>query len=66
MGTAFGLLGMLESVALAFFPIIAAFIVETASDKVTGYSNVGYFFCGMSILGALFTISLYFFDKKGS
>jgi MFS family permease len=48
MGTAFGLMGSLESVALACFPLIAASIVEAAETKEDGYSRVGYFFAGMS------------------
>lgn len=47
MGTAFGLMGMFESIALASFPLIAASIVTSAKDTETGYSNVGYFYFGM-------------------
>lgn len=32
MGTAFGILGMFESIALFCFPIIASKIVESADD----------------------------------
>ncbi|CAD8084472.1 unnamed protein product [Paramecium primaurelia] len=66
VGTAFGLLGMFESVALAFFPIIAGYIVEISEDPQQGYSNVGLFFSGISLFGIIFTLSLYFFDKKSS
>lgn len=33
MGTAFGLLGMFESVALAFFPMLTGYLVETSATK---------------------------------
>lgn len=66
VGTAFGLLGMFESVALAFFPILAGYIVEISDTPEEGYSMVGFFFSGISMMGILFTLSLYFFDKKGS
>ncbi|CAK74433.1 unnamed protein product (macronuclear) [Paramecium tetraurelia] len=66
VGTAFGLLGMFESVALAFFPILAGYIVELSDNPEIGYSNVGFFFSGISFFGIIFTLSLYFFDKKGS
>lgn len=49
MGTAFGLMGSLESVAFTAFPLIAASIVEASTDKDAGYSRVGFFFTGMSI-----------------
>ena len=49
MGTAFGLMGSLESVAFTAFPLIAASIVEASEDKDAGYSRVGFFFTGMSI-----------------
>jgi hypothetical protein len=32
MGTAFGILGMFESIALTGFPMIASYIVESADD----------------------------------
>ena len=66
VGTAFGLLGMFESISLAFFPILAGYIVDIADEPVEGYSRVSYFFSGVSMLGMLFTLSLYFFDKKSS
>ncbi|CAD8068369.1 unnamed protein product [Paramecium primaurelia] len=66
VGTAFGLLGMFESIALAFFPIIAGYIVEISENPEIGYSNVGFFFSGISFFGIIFTLSLYIFDKKGS
>jgi hypothetical protein len=47
MGTAFGLMGMLESMALATFPLIAASIVSTSESEEVGYSSVGFFFCGI-------------------
>ncbi len=63
VGTAFGLHGMFTSTSMALFPILAAYIVEKSGDKEEGYSEVGYFYSGMSFLGIIFTISLYFFDK---
>lgn len=71
MGTAFGLMGSLESIALAGFPLIAASIVTSAKTSEEGYSMVGYFYTGISknlkiwsgVLGLLLSISLFFFDK---
>lgn len=57
---------MFESVALAFFPVLAGYIVEISDSPEEGYSRVGFFFCGISIMGIVFTLSLYCFDKKGS
>lgn len=57
---------MFESIALAFFPILAGYIVEISDYPELGYSNVGYFFSGISFFGIIFTLSLYIFDKKGS
>lgn len=48
MGTAFGILGMIESVALSVFPIIAGKIVEQEHEPAYGYKNLSLFF---SILG---------------
>jgi hypothetical protein len=47
MGTAFGIMGMLESIALATFPVIASTIVTSAENDLKGYSNVGFFFAGI-------------------
>jgi len=47
MGTAFGLMGMLVSLALASFPLIAASIVVQSASEEEGYSKVGFFYCGM-------------------
>jgi hypothetical protein len=46
---------MFESVALAFFPVLAGYIVEISDSPEEGYSRVGFFFCGISIMGILFT-----------
>ena len=48
MGTAFGILGMFESIALTGFPMIASYIVESADDLSQGYKNMSLFY---SILG---------------
>ncbi|CAK59984.1 unnamed protein product (macronuclear) [Paramecium tetraurelia] len=66
IGTAFGILGMFTSTSMALFPILAGYIVEEATSKEEGYSTVGFFYCGVSIFGLIFTISLYFFDKQSS
>jgi len=52
MGTAFGLMGMLESIAMATFPLIAASIVTSSDDEEIGYSNAGFFY---------FAVGLHFF-----
>lgn len=66
MGTAFGLMGMLESVALTIFPLIAANIVKASEIDEVGYSRVGLFYAGMAVFGFIMAISLYCFDRKGS
>ena len=59
MGTAFGLMGSLESCALAFFPLIAASIVTSADSPEKGYTLVGFFFTGISLfLIVLIKVSL--------
>ena len=72
MGTAFGLMGSLESIVLAGFPLVAASIVSSSVNTEAGYSKVGYFFAGTSnwlnviflgSLGLLLSVSLYFFDN---
>ena len=47
MGTAFGLMGSLESIALATFPLIAASIVTSSRSDSEGYSRVGFFYAGI-------------------
>jgi hypothetical protein len=47
MGTAFGIMGMFESIALASFPIITSSIVSSSKDEAKGYTNVGFFFAGI-------------------
>ena len=60
MGTAFGLLGMFESIALSAFPLISAAIFETYEeediDKATSYTSL--FFVGITVLAFLFTTIL--------
>lgn len=48
MGTAFGLMGSLESIVLTGFPLVAASIVSSSVNTEAGYSKVGYFFAGTS------------------
>ncbi len=55
MGTAFGLMGMLESIAMATFPLIAASIVTSSDDEEIGYSNAGFFYFAVG-LHILFSI----------
>ena len=76
MGTAFGIMGMLESIALATFPIIASSIVTSSDNDQKGYSNVGFFFAGigkswlfynnLASIALLLGLSLFFFDSKAS
>ena len=54
MGTAFGILGMMESIALALFPMIAGEIVERAENTHVGYKNMSLFY---AILGILYLLS---------
>lgn len=62
MGTAFGLLGVMESVGQCIFPLVAAAIYNTYDN----YQQVAFFYMGIGCLALLFAISLYFVDKRYS
>ncbi|CAD8173510.1 unnamed protein product [Paramecium octaurelia] len=66
VGTAFGFVGMFTNTAMTLFPLVAAQLVQNSLDAEQGYSFVGYFYCGISIIGLGFTISLYYFDTQHS
>ncbi|CAD8095190.1 unnamed protein product [Paramecium sonneborni] len=60
VGTAFGFVGMFTNTAMTLFPLVAAKIVENSINQEQGYSFVA------SIVGLLFTISLYYLDTQNS
>ena len=66
MGTAFGIMAMCESVALASFPLISSLIAENEEDLSDGFKNVAFFYASIGLFDLLLASSLYFFDKKGS
>jgi hypothetical protein len=47
MGTAFGILGTLESIALSVFPVIGSYIVTNAETIEEGFSMMSLFYASM-------------------
>ncbi|CAD8200988.1 unnamed protein product [Paramecium octaurelia] len=73
IGTAFGLLGVMQNTALALFPLITGSIYNShlineqgELDPFQGYVYQSYFFVGVSCFNFVIAISLYLFDKNGS
>ncbi|CAD8147772.1 unnamed protein product [Paramecium pentaurelia] len=73
IGTAFGLLGVMQNTALALFPLITGSLYnshlineEGQVDPFQGYLYQSYFFVGVSCFNFVIAISLYVFDKNGS
>ncbi|CAD8202057.1 unnamed protein product [Paramecium octaurelia] len=73
IGTAFGLLGVMQNTALALFPLITGSIYNGhvineygQLDPFEGYVYQSYFFVGVSFFNCIIAISLYIFDKNGS
>ncbi|CAD8168092.1 unnamed protein product [Paramecium octaurelia] len=64
MGTAFGILGMFESIALCFFPIIAGKIVEFADDPQIGYKNMSLFYSILGLISLFLCITLYHYESS--
>ncbi|CAK88430.1 unnamed protein product (macronuclear) [Paramecium tetraurelia] len=51
VGTAFHFVGMFTNTAMTLFPLVAAQLAQNSVDAQQGYSLVGYFYCGISIIG---------------
>lgn len=51
MGTAFGILGMMESIVLSLFPLLAAEIVARSETVQLGYKNMSLFY---AIIGTIY------------
>ncbi|CAK60131.1 unnamed protein product (macronuclear) [Paramecium tetraurelia] len=62
MGTAFGLMGLFESIGACIFPLVSSQIYNTNGD----YRQVGFFYMGIGCVNLIFVLTLYFVDKKGS
>ncbi|CAD8096870.1 unnamed protein product [Paramecium sonneborni] len=73
IGTAFGLLGVMQNTALALFPLITGSLYNShlineqgQVDPFQGYVYQSYFFVGVSCFNFVIAITLYLFDKNGS
>ena len=65
IGTAFGIMQMIESVALSFFPIISSELVSGAGDDIAlGYKHSSLFFVTMGLTGILLSLGLLFISDK--
>ncbi|CAD8118594.1 unnamed protein product [Paramecium sonneborni] len=62
MGTAFGLMGLFESIGACVFPLVSSQIYNTNGN----YRQVGFFYMGIACVNLIFVLTLYFVDNKGS
>jgi MFS family permease len=63
-GTAFGIMQMIESIALAFFPLITGAIVENSSSVEIGYRYSELFFVLIGVVGIIVSMGLFFVPDK--
>jgi MFS family permease len=66
-GTAFGIMQMIESIALAAFPLINGELIESGEknpDQINGYYYSSLFFFLIGVLGVLTSIGLLFVPEK--
>ncbi|CAM6006142.1 unnamed protein product [Sphagnum balticum] len=63
-GTAFGIMQMIESVALSFFPLITGAIVEDATSTPIGYVHSSLFFVSVGFLGIFTSFGLFCVSDK--
>ena len=63
-GTAFGIMQMIESIALAFFPLINGALIDGGSTPEAGYKHGSLFFVGIGLLGLLTSFGLLFVPDK--
>ena len=64
LGTAFGIMQMIESIALSFFPLISAALVQEAKSEEIGYRHSSLFFVIIGLSGILVSLGLLFLDGK--
>lgn len=64
MGTAFGLMQMIESIALSFFPLISGVLVQKAANEEVGYRHSSLFFVTIGLTGILVSLGLLFVNPK--
>lgn len=63
-GTAFGIMQMVESIALAFFPLITGALIDKAPSLSIGYIRYSIFFVVISIIGLSLSFCLLFVSDK--
>lgn len=59
-GTAFGIMQMIESIGLAFLPLIGGSLIETASTIQVGYIRYSIFFVCIGFIGLLVSFGLFY------
>ena len=63
-GTAFGLMAMIESLALATFPLIASYLISSNENPQIGFRYSSLFYTSMAGVGMVLAMSLFLIDKK--
>lgn len=63
-GTAFGIMQMIESIALAFFPLISGVLVQKAANEEIGYRHSSLFYVTIGLIGVLVSLGLLFINPK--
>lgn len=59
LGTAFGIMQMVESISLAIFPLVSGEIVEHSANFPQGYKMVSWFYLGIAATGVLVSLKLF-------
>lgn len=62
-GTAFGLMEMLQNLALACFPLLASVIQHTIPDRKEGFKRQTMFYFGISVVCLIFGVVLAIIDR---
>lgn len=63
LGTAFGIVQMLESVTLCVFPLVSGALVDEGQQSAEGYKNAELFFIGIGGLGVIFSFGVFIFAR---
>lgn len=63
-GTAFGIMQMIESIALAFFPLISGAIIDGAPSPSIGYKRDSIFFVCIGVVGLGLSFGLFFIPER--
>jgi len=63
-GTAFGIMQMIESIALSFFPLINGSLIEHGATPPIGYRHSSLFFVTVGFVGLLASFGLFFVSDK--